>query len=224
MPRSPHPLLLVLASVLSSAAVTATAACGGSSANPVSSKSDGGGKLSDGGPVPDDGGGTEDGDIVLPDGAIVPPDAGEGTWGPCSLASVGDPGAFPIKMVAVSPPSAATACGAATTPLLFQTAQQYETFEASLGAGGAGASVDGGAPYASLIDWSTYSLIVIDSESNDTYTAGAEGVDGDQIILTKGLLCQGVAPQCTEQAFQVPSAATVTIVDCLPPATACTAP
>jgi hypothetical protein len=215
MQRSPLPLLL--ASVLSCAA----AACGGTSANPVTGAGDGGGKLRDGGPLPDDGG-TEDGDIVLPDGAIVQPDAGEGTWGPCSLASVGDPGAYPIKMVAVQPPGAATACGAASTPLLFQTAQQYETFEVSLHAGAPGD--DGGAPYANLIDWSTYSLIVIDAESNATYTAGAEGVDGDQIILTKGLLCQGVAPTCSEQAYQVPAAATVTVTNCLPPATACTAP
>jgi hypothetical protein len=213
------PLPLPVALVVSLAC--ASAACGGTSTNPATGKSDGGQKLDDGGSVSEDAGG-QDGDIVLPDGAVVQPDAGEGTWGPCTLASVGAPGAYPIKMVAVTAPGAATACGAASTPLLFQTAQQYETFEASLGAGAT--SDDAGAPYAALIDWSTYSLIVIDSESNDTYTAGAEGVDGDQIILTKGLLCQGVAPTCSEQAYQVPAAATVTITDCLPPATACTAP
>jgi hypothetical protein len=196
----------------------ASAACGGTSTNPVTGKSDGGQKLEDGGPVLEDAGG-EDGDIVLPDGNVVPADAGEGTWGPCSLASVGAPGAYPIKMIAVTAPGAGTACGAASTPLLFQTAQQYETFELSLGLGTT--SDDAGAPYANLIDWSTYSLIVIDSESNDTYTAGAEGVDGDQIILTKGLVCQAGAPTCSEQAYQVPAAATITITDCLPPVTAC---
>jgi hypothetical protein len=187
----------------------------------VGGKGDGGGEQSDGGPLADGGGSGDDGDIVLPDGNVVQADAGEGTWGPCSLASVGAPGAYPIKMVAVTAPGAGTACGAASTPLLFQTAQQYETFELSLGLGTT--SDDAGAPYANLIDWSTYSLIVIDSQSNDTYTAGAEGVDGDQIILTKGLLCQGTAPTCSEQAYQVPAAATITITDCLPPATACTA-
>lgn len=218
MVRSPLLSLLVASLVPAAAALVA---CGGSSASPPGH--DAGGTEPDGGGTANDGGPGEDGSKYEPDGAPKG-DAATGTWGPCSLASVGDPGAVPIKMVTVQAPGAATACGGASAPLLFQTAQQYETFELSLGAGTVGASVDGGAPYATLIDWTTYSLVVLDTQTSDALTAGAQGVNGDEIILTRGQLCQGVAPSCTETAYQVPAAATVSLVDCAPPATACTAP
>jgi hypothetical protein len=103
-----------------------------------------------------------------------------------------------------------------STPLLFQTPDAFAAYLADAG------TFDAGGPDAgSLIDWTTQTLLVMDTHSHDAFTAGKEG---DVLVISVGSLCLGTAPTCQDAAFAVPKVTSVDIVSCPPPSTPCDVP
>jgi hypothetical protein len=116
------------------------------------------------------------------------------------------PGAFPANHYGCT----------VSTPLLFQTPDAFAAYLADAG------TFDAGGPDAgSLIDWTTQTLLVMDTNSHDAFTAGTEG---NVLVISVGSQCLGTAPVCQVSAFAVPKVTSVDIVSCPAPSTPCTVP
>jgi hypothetical protein len=103
-----------------------------------------------------------------------------------------------------------------STPLLFQTPEAFAAYLADAG------TYDAGGPDAgSLVDWTTQSLLVMDTQTSDAITAG---IDGDVLVLSVGRYCQGGGAACRDSAFAVPKVTSVEALPCAAPSTPCMAP
>jgi hypothetical protein len=103
-----------------------------------------------------------------------------------------------------------------TSDQIFDSQAAFDAYLAS--------KTDGGAADAgSAVDWSKEVVFLHAALSNTTLDL--VGVDGDDLVVVQGSLCQGVAPHCVETAYAVPIVKRITAAACpTPDAGPCLAP